>query len=65
MPTNLAICADHAPAAFTTLRVETGPRVVSTLKAFWPFLLIPVTSVFFYSVAPCSAAEAMKPFITL
>ena len=47
------------------VRVATGSRVVSTMNTPCRSVAMPVTSVFFHSVAPCSAAEAMKPFMTL
>jgi len=64
-PASFATWADHAPAALTTVRVATCPRPVSTPLMPWPSLLIPVTSVFFHNVVPRSAAQAMKPVITL
>src|ERR1041384_3586606 len=63
MPANFATCAAHGPAAFTTLRVETVPRLVSTPATPVPFAWIAVTSQFFQTVAPCCVAYAVNPVI--
>ncbi len=51
-PANLATPAAQAPAQFTTLRVATEPRVVSTEAIPVASRVKPVTTVFFQKVAP-------------